>query len=181
MAGELLRNYKLNTSLPPCETDSLRVNAIADLEEDIREVFPYLNATLKGCFYNPEAQILTWQRGKQKVNFYPHQITITNLGSEAEARELMEELKRLINETWARRHEITPSYERRERLKPMEVYRLLPGTNCRACGQPTCFTFALKLIAGEVHVSQCTPLFENGYAEKKEKLLALLQQAGYEV
>jgi ArsR family metal-binding transcriptional regulator len=65
----------------------------------------------------------------------------------------------------------------RQRLKPMEVYKLLPATNCKECGQPTCFTFALKITAGEVELEQCALLFIDGYGEKREKLIALLEGA----
>jgi len=29
----------------------------------------------------------------------------------------------------------------------MAVYELLPQTNCRECGEPTCFPFALERVA----------------------------------
>jgi 4Fe-4S ferredoxin len=53
----------------------------------------------------------------------------------------------------------------------------LPATNCKTCGQPTCFTFALKLTAGELQPELCAPLFTDAYREKRESLLALLEGA----
>ena len=35
-----------------------KVNAIAGLREDISGILPYLNATVKGCIYNPDAGTL---------------------------------------------------------------------------------------------------------------------------
>jgi 4Fe-4S ferredoxin len=60
----------------------------------------------------------------------------------------------------------------------MDVYKLLPATNCKVCGQPTCFTFALKMTAGEAEPEQCAPLFTDAHREKRQKLLALLEGAG---
>ncbi|PWH19512.1 MAG: hypothetical protein DDG58_04850 [Ardenticatenia bacterium] len=54
----------------------------------------------------------------------------------------------------------------RRRAAPMEVYQLLPKTNCGQCGQPTCFTFALKLVAGQKEPEDCPPLQGPAYAEQ---------------
>jgi len=50
----LLRYYKFKLVFPECNPSVTTVNALADLSDDISEVLPYLNSTIKGCFYNPE-------------------------------------------------------------------------------------------------------------------------------
>lgn len=69
----------------------------------------------------------------------------------------------------------------KKRLNAMMIYKLLPQTNCRVCGEPNCMAFAVKLINRSVELKQCTPLFEEEqYAEKAEKLKELaapLEQA----
>lgn len=55
----LLRNYHLRVVLSDCNPSSQKVNAIADLSEDIGEVLPYLNAVQKGLWYHPENRFLT--------------------------------------------------------------------------------------------------------------------------
>jgi ArsR family metal-binding transcriptional regulator len=84
----------------------------------------------------------------------------------------------LVNETWEQRGQIQPSLVKREPLRALDVYKLLPGSNCKACGQPTCFTFALKLAAGQADIASCAPLFEEAYREKREQLLQMLESAG---
>jgi ArsR family metal-binding transcriptional regulator len=59
----------------------------------------------------------------------------------------------------------------------MAVYTLLPKTNCRKCGQPTCFTFALKLAASQVSLEDCSPLFEPENADKLAALQAIIIDA----
>ena len=44
---------------------------------------------------------------------------------------------------------IEPDFEMHRGPAPMAVFKLLPRTNCRQCGQATCFTFALKVAAGQ--------------------------------
>jgi hypothetical protein len=48
----LLKDYKLRIVLSNCNPSSQKVNAIADLSENICEVLPYLNTVLKGLQYN---------------------------------------------------------------------------------------------------------------------------------
>lgn len=72
----------------------------------------------------------------------------------------------------------TPLYTPRKRLVAMEIYRFLPQTNCKVCGQATCFAFATKITVGEADVRACTPLFEEEqYAEKRQALLDMLAEA----
>jgi ArsR family metal-binding transcriptional regulator len=81
----------------------------------------------------------------------------------------------LVNQTWARRDEIEPDTTTHKRLQPLELYRLLPRTNCRACGEDTCFNFALKLVAAQSELARCTPLYgQEGFEEERSQLESLL-------
>jgi ArsR family metal-binding transcriptional regulator len=80
----------------------------------------------------------------------------------------------LVNRTWERRAKIEPDYERHHHAGPMVIYDLLPRTNCRACGQPTCFTFALRLVAGQARLKDCPPLQEPEHAVQRAQLADLL-------
>jgi ArsR family metal-binding transcriptional regulator len=67
----------------------------------------------------------------------------------------------------------------RKELKPTDILKLLPGTNCRECGERTCFAFAFKLVRQETEISKCTFLFSEKYLEKGKVLLQLLKDVGY--
>jgi acetyl-CoA decarbonylase/synthase, CODH/ACS complex subunit gamma len=56
-------------------------------------------------------------------------------------------------------------------LSPIDVYKLLPKTNCKECGQENCMAFATKIVNREVTVDSCNPLFKG-----HEKALAQLQE-----
>lgn len=173
----LVQSYQLEVFAPPCEPGAERWSARAALADDIGDALPYLNATIKSAIYNHAARALTWRMGGHTIAVRPREIAISNLLDQDAAATEMQRVVGLINRTWERRAEITPSIEMRQRLKPMDVYKLLPATNCKGCGQPTCFTFALKLVAGEVELEQCAPLFTDASREKREKLVALLEGA----
>ncbi len=40
-------------------------------------------------------------------------------------------------------------------LTGLQIFKLLPGTNCRDCGHPTCLAFAMKLAAGKESLDKC--------------------------
>jgi acetyl-CoA decarbonylase/synthase complex subunit gamma len=45
-------------------------------------------------------------------------------------------------------------------LSPIDVYKLLPRTNCKECGEENCMAFATKLVNREIFLEQCLPLME---------------------
>ena len=42
-------------------------------------------------------------------------------------------------------------------LSGIEIYKLLPQTNCKDCGFPTCLAFAMKLASKQVELSRVPP------------------------
>lgn len=174
----LIEQYELRLESPPCDPGSERWSAFARVDTDISEVLPYLNAKLKGAIYDHKAQVLTWRTGGRTVSIRPHEIAVSNLQDRAEAEAMVKRIVDLINKTWEQREQIQPSLVRREPLKALDVYKVLPGSNCKACGQPTCFTFALKLVAGQADITSCGPLFEEAHREQRERLLQMLEAAG---
>jgi ArsR family metal-binding transcriptional regulator len=73
---------------------------------------------------------------------------------------MVERLVDLVNQTWEKRDRLAPDTTTHQRLQPLELYQLLPRTNCKICGEETCFNFALKLVAAQASLESCTPLFE---------------------
>jgi acetyl-CoA decarbonylase/synthase complex subunit gamma len=53
-------------------------------------------------------------------------------------------------------------------LSGIQIYKMLPQTNCKECGYPTCLAFAMKLAAKQVELSLCPYVSE----ESKAKLSA---------
>ncbi|MCU0241245.1 MAG: acetyl-CoA decarbonylase/synthase complex subunit gamma [Vicinamibacteria bacterium] len=40
-------------------------------------------------------------------------------------------------------------------LTGLQIFKLLPNTNCKKCGYPTCLAFAMKLAAGKESLDKC--------------------------
>ena len=166
----LIDSYDLDIFTPPCEPGAERFSAVARLPVDISKTLPLLNATLRGAVYHQEANALTWKKGGHSIAFHAFEIATSNVADRHVARKELDGLVQLVNRTWERRSEITPSYQMRRRPTPMAVFQLLPQTNCKRCGEQTCFTFALKLIAGQHQLADCPILLEPEYKEKRQQL-----------
>jgi acetyl-CoA decarbonylase/synthase complex subunit gamma len=53
-------------------------------------------------------------------------------------------------------------------LSGMQIYKLLPRTNCKECGYPTCLAFAMKLAAKQAELSACPYVSEESRAQLEE-------------
>ena len=53
-------------------------------------------------------------------------------------------------------------------LSGIQIYKLLPQTNCKECGFPTCLAFAMKLGAKQVELGDCPYVTEESKAELAE-------------
>lgn len=66
-------------------------------------------------------------------------------------------------------------------LSPTEVYKLLPRTNCRECGEDNCMAFATKLVNREATLDKCPPLHKKEYKRSLKALWELLKPPVKEV
>jgi ArsR family metal-binding transcriptional regulator len=161
--------------------DPEKIRVIAEVSGEIYEAFPYLNAILKGCIYNHPALTLTIKKDGKLFTLHANHITLAKIEDEKEAEEILKWLKNLINETYENRDRIEPNFSKGAELKALDIYRLLPGTSCKKCGELTCLAFAVKLIGRDIEITKCDPLFSEKYQEKRNVLVELLHAAGFEV
>ena len=50
----------------------------------------------------------------------------------------------------------------------IEIFKMLPKTNCGECGVPTCLAFAMSLVAGKTELSKCPYLSEEARNKLEE-------------
>ena len=133
----IAKDYELQLEAPACEPGAEYWNATARFQDDISDVFPYLNAQWKGVIYSPAAKQMTWRFEEHAVAIKSREITISYLPDRDSATIIMEKIVAEINQIWMDRENLTPLHTPRKRLVAMEVYQLLPQTNCKVCGYPT--------------------------------------------
>jgi ArsR family metal-binding transcriptional regulator len=156
----LVETFDIEVFTPPCDPGAERFAARARLNASIADVLPYLNATLCGAVFNPAAGALTWKKGGHNIAFHSCEIATSNVEDREAALQEIRGLVDLVNRTWESRGEIEPDHHARQRPTPRAIYQHLPQTNRERCGSPTCSTFALRLAAAQVEVSDCPVLLE---------------------
>lgn len=169
MSLKLIREYEMKLSSPGCHPGANWYRVFIAMVNDISEVFPYLNADLKGLVdYNHQSKILLWSPGgKEKIEkiyaFRPHEIGITPISDREEAKEFTSKIIDIVNDVWNRRNEIQPKFEGNRPLPTaMDIYKLLPRTNCKECGFLTCMAFAVAL-RNDFKISSCPYMLEDDF------------------
>lgn len=65
-------------------------------------------------------------------------------------------------------------------LSPIDIYKILPKTNCKECGAENCMAFATKIVNREVTLEECKPLLkkenEKAYKQLKEMLKPAIKE-----
>jgi ArsR family metal-binding transcriptional regulator len=165
---------------PKMDSTKEVLHAIATFQADISPAFPYVHAELGGWDYDQANQVLLLKLSDGKwITLHPQKIAIRGIRDLEEAHALLTWIQAQINDIYERRETITPRYVSQAGLKIMEILKLLPKTNCKACGYPTCMAYAAALREGEISLEACKPLWEEKCREKREKLRAYLQSYGW--
>jgi ArsR family metal-binding transcriptional regulator len=173
----LLQSYSKEIFRPECNPSFESVHCIAHLDQDISEVLPYLNAVLGGFEYLQDPPAVIFRSQGKFITVHGRKIAINALRDEAEADKILAWLQREINEAWENRASIAPRYEGAPKPKLIEILKLLPKTNCKECGEPTCMVFAARMAEGVKGPEDCPPLA----AESKQRLEEYMRQFKFEV
>ena len=164
MPEKLIRGYNLKLLKSDCHQDADWFRAFVYLEDDITEVLPYLNAKLPDPDYDHDQKILLCSSDRKKYAFRPQEIAIVPVDNQEEAQGLAEKMIATVNDIWERRDEIEPDTSGRKPLpKTLDIYKLLPRTNCKECGYATCMAFANALRKDSSRLPLCPYLLEPDY------------------
>lgn len=167
----LLDSFQIEMFRPKCNPNFQSVHCVAHLDQDISEVLPYLNTAMGGSGdYIDSPATLTLRIHGKLITLHARDIFINALRDEAEAEKILAGLKKEINQSWEQRGTMEPTFDKPPAPKMIEILKLLPKTNCKQCGEPTCTVFALKIIDEIKEVEDCPPL----QPEMKMKLTAYL-------
>ncbi|MGB8887145.1 MAG: (Fe-S)-binding protein [Candidatus Korobacteraceae bacterium] len=165
----------------PCMADETRVRLTVHLGDNLAPVLPYLNRTMPQACFNADPCSLTFMEGARMVTLYPQRIAIGKADGLVDGWRTLEKIRVLVNRTWAQRESMVPLYERRFKPPALEIYKRLPRTNCKECGEQTCMAFAVSLWQGRAVPSQCRPAFTDEYTALRAALLEICQGLGVDI
>lgn len=161
---------KLDRTLPCiAEEGSLQVHAKASIS--LRPILPYLNTVLKKTNYDHAAGHLNFIIDNRiAVAVQDDKLVLRKIANTTAAYEMLDRLKEMFNDIYERRDEIAPTTELKKVISVIDYYKLLPRTNCKKCGVPTCLAFANLLYQEEGVPEDCPILKEKEYEENLEKI-----------
>jgi len=146
------------THTQPCLAEPGKIIVIGKPNRTLEPVIPYLAALPGVISYNPETCVLTFRRQPGFLTIYPEQVMITQVKDTDEGLELLAALKEAVNSVWEQREQLTPITARRAAARPLDIWKLLPQTNCGQCDEATCMAFAFLLIQGKKGLDECPVL-----------------------
>jgi ArsR family metal-binding transcriptional regulator len=125
--------------------------------------------------FNPEALTLTFRRPRGFLTLYADKVYITQVQNAEKGLELLSMIREAINATWEHRDRLVAVTQRRRAPRPLDVYTLLPQTNCKQCGEATCMAFAFALLQHSREPVECPPLQNDGtFSDRRATLEAML-------
>jgi ArsR family metal-binding transcriptional regulator len=159
----------------PCLADPGKIIVIGDPSRKLDDVLPYLANLPNVISYNPESSTLTLRRQPGFISLYSEKAYITKVKDTEEGLELFKALVDAINATWDHREELVAMTAMKHAPRPLDIWTLLPQTNCKKCGEATCMAFACNLLLQERELDECTALYtDEVFSERRATLVAML-------
>jgi len=174
MSAAFLESITLARTLP-CLAEPGKIIVVGSPSRSLADAIPYLATLPNVIIYNPHTLSLTLRRQPGLISLDPEHVRITQVMDAAEGIELLGALTAAINATWDHRAELSAATGLRRAPRPLDVWALLPQTNCKECGEATCMAFAFGLVQHRHAVRECTVLdHTQAMLGRKTALQALL-------
>jgi DNA-binding CsgD family transcriptional regulator/ArsR family metal-binding transcriptional regulator len=136
-----------------------------ELDEDLTPLFPYINAVAEHAQFYEKPVYIKFLLLDRLCAFYPRQGAFTPVRDIADAIAFMPQLLAFIVDVSKRIPAIIPKHKKFTPASALDIYRLLPGSNCRSCGYATCLAFAAALSRQRTSMVKC-PHLANPMEEK---------------
>ena len=159
----------------PCLAEPGKIIITGKPSHPLNDMLPYLATLPSVIAWNPEACALTFRRQPGFMTLYSEKVYITQVNDVAEGLELLAALTDAINAVWEKRHELVALTTRKRAPRHLDVWELLPRSNCKQCGEATCMAFAVGLLQQNRELSECLPLMaDSALADRRATLENLL-------
>ena len=143
------------------------------LDADITHIFPYINAVVEDAFYYKEPPYIRFHLDGIRCALYPDKVVASSFADRDQALTFISRLIDFLNDLDSKKNSIEPSYKEYKHISVLEVFKLLPKTNCRACGFLSCMAFANALSRREAVFDDC-PEVKKANSEITDKLQIVL-------
>jgi len=161
LTGLLVKKASLtDIDISPCIADPDRIKYMAKTDRNLSDILPVLFLSLPNSQLTKSPLILSFT--VMQHNFMLSEkgdLAVTYVKDEEEVAYINNKIIELINKgikfTLSNRMNIDSMVEKKRKLTPMTLYELFPKTNCKECGEETCFNYVVKIMSGEKDHEKC--------------------------
>ena len=150
--------FTLDTPDPIIRLGGSIWNAHFKLDTNVSELFPYINATVKGATYYEKPHYIAFPLGDFHCSLYGDKVAAGAFEDRNQALEFISHLIDFLNDIFSRKDSLRPDHKKYKHQSVLEIFKLLPRTNCQECGFATCMAFAAALSRREVVPERCPTL-----------------------
>ncbi len=160
----------------PCLAEPGKIIVVAQPMRNLDGVLPLVAAVVPNVIsFNPAVGTLTLRRQPGFIMFYPDKVMISQVKDALEGVDLLSSLRDLLNQCWEQRDTIQPVTAAHRVLRPLDVWTLLPQSNCKQCSEATCMAFAFGLLQHKRTLEECPVIASDAaFAERRAQLRALV-------
>lgn len=173
--GVLVKKISIK-KIKPCILSGAegKIRVLMQTDEELEEVIPILATRYPPgkVNYIQKKKVLTLTLYNRLITLYPSgKISMNKTLDKEEAIEVITQVIQDVNKVYGEIQEgdMDDSSQLSEKLSsigPLDIYNCLPQTSCGDCGEATCMAFAVRLLAGETTLNQCTPLHTSEHADR---------------
>jgi len=155
----LVRKIEI-TEITPCLADAERIKFLAQTDKPLGDILPILYLSIPNAKHSEKLGALNYNHQRHLVTmFSTGKIGMTYVKDRNEAEQLIAEVRDLINRAFIYLKTHGKAAEKlldlKKQTSPVKIYEKLPKTNCKECGEDSCYVFGVKLLSGEKGLSQC--------------------------
>lgn len=126
------------------------------LDNDVSQLFPYINATVEDAKFYNKPEYIQFTIDGILCTLYPNEVIAAPFTNQSQALKFARRLIDFLNDLYAQKDALKPSYKIfRRPVSIIDIYKILPQTNCKECGFATCMAFAAALSKGGTTPDQC--------------------------
>ena len=161
LKGILLENISItDIDTSPCIADPDRIKYMAKITRDLSDVLPALFLSLPNSrltkspltlsFTTQQHNIMMGEKGDLAVTYVKDRDEINYINEK-----IVELINKAIKYNLSHHAKLDSLIEEKRKLTPMTLYELFPKTNCKECGEETCFNYVAKIMSGEKSHEKC--------------------------
>lgn len=128
------------------------------LDADVSQLFPYVNAIIRDAKFYDKPECIEFIFDDFKCMLYANEVIASPFTGEDQALQFAQCLIDFLNDVYVKRNSLKPDFKKFKPVSVIDIYKILPQTNCQECGFSTCLSFAAALSKGETNHSRCPGL-----------------------